>query len=117
MSSLPQKSPAGQKQIRGLLEKHSPRETFDILAARITVANERVRDPLPSSHLQIRPQRSSLTAQDLEDVRTGRYGRIQLPSQEEARYWLQQWREAAKPKQETPVRKIVMRRNRDEVRE
>ncbi len=117
MSSLPQKSPAGQRQIIRLLEKHSPRETFDILAARITLANERVRDPLPSSRLQTGSQSTSLTAQDLEAIRTGRYGRIQLPSQEEARYWLQQLREAAKPKEETPVRKIVLRRNRNEVRE
>jgi hypothetical protein len=117
MSSLPQKPPAGQKQIRGLLEKHSPRETFDILATRIALANERVRDPLRSSRLQTRPQRTSLTAQDLEDIRTGRYGRIQLPTQEEARYWLQQWREGARSKEDTPTPKILIRRNRTEVRE
>ena len=117
MSSLPQKPPAGQKQIRGLLEKHSPRETFDILAARITLANERVRDPLPPSRVQTRSQRTSLSAKDLEDIRTRHYGRIQLPSQEEARYWLQQWREGATPKEDTPTRKVVIRRNPTEVRE
>jgi len=50
-------------------------------------------------------------------MRPGRFGRVQLPSEEEARYWLQQWREGAKPKQETSIRKIVIRRNRNEVRE
>ena len=54
---------------------------------------------------------------DLQEVITGRFGRVQLPSEEEARYWLQQWREGAKPKQETPIRKIVIRRNRNEVKE
>ena len=43
--------------------------------------------------------------------------RVQLPGEEEARYWLQQWPEGAKPQQETPVRRIVIRRNRTEVRE
>ena len=59
----------------------------------------------------------TIAERGLQEIRTGRYGRVQLPSQEEARYWLQQWREAAKPKQETPTRKIVIKRNRDEVRE
>ena len=36
---------------------------------------------------------------------------------EEARYWLQQWREAAKPKDEAPIRKIVIRKNQNKVRE
>jgi len=54
---------------------------------------------------------------DLQEIRTGRFGRTQLLGDEEALYWLQQWREGAKPKQETPIRKIVIRRNRTEVRE
>ena len=117
MSALPQKPPVDPRKVKQLLEKHNAREAFQILAAQIILANDQVREPLPPSHFQTRSRRTSLTAQDLEDVRTGRYGRIQLPSQEEARFWLQQWREAAKPKQETPARKIVIRRNRNEVRE
>jgi len=53
----------------------------------------------------------------LQEIRTGRYGRVQLPSQEEARYWLQQWREAAMPKEEVVVRKNLVRRKPPEVRE
>ncbi len=59
----------------------------------------------------------TITERDLQEIRTGRYGRVELPSQDEARYWLQQWREAAKPKQETAVRKIFVGRKRPEVRE
>ena len=61
-------------------------------------------------------QRIKIIEKDLQEVRTGRFGRVQLPS-EEARYWLQQWREGAKPREETPVRKIVIRRSRNEVKE
>jgi len=62
-------------------------------------------------------RRIKIIEKDFQEVRTGRFGRVQLPSEEEACYWLKQWREGAKPKQETPIRKIVIRRNRDEVRE
>jgi len=61
-------------------------------------------------------RRIKIIEKDLQEVRTGRFGRVQLPS-EEARYWLQQWREGAKPREETPVRKIVIRRSRNEVKE
>ena len=53
----------------------------------------------------------------MQEIRTGRFVRVLLPSEEEARYWLEQWREGAKPKEETPIRKIVIRRNRNEVKE
>jgi len=117
MSSLPLKPPAGPKKLKKLLEKYTPREAYEILAAQIILANERTRDILPPSRVHAGSRKISITESGLQDIRTGRYGRVQLPSQEEARYWLQQWREAAKPKQETPVRKIFVRRKRSEVRE
>jgi len=59
----------------------------------------------------------TIAERGLQEIRTGRYGRVQLPSQEEARYWLQQWREAAMPKEEVAVRKNLVRRKPPEVRE
>ena len=128
MSALPQKPVEAPKKIQKLLKKYNAREAYDILAARIILANERIRDTLPPSRVQTRTQETrsrvqsksqglSLTAKDLEDLRTGRYGRIQLPSQEEARYWLKRWREAAMPKEEIAIRQNLARRKPPEVRE
>jgi len=128
MSALPQKPVEAPKKIQKLLKKYNAREAYDILAARIILANERIRDTLPPSRVQTRTQETrprvrsksqglSLTANDLEALRTGRYRRIQLPSQEEARYWLQRWREAAMPKEEVAARKNLVRRKPPEVRE
>ncbi len=117
MSSLPQKPPVDSRKVKKLLEKYNPREAYEILAAQIILANERTRDTLPPSRVQTESRKITITERGLQEIRTGRYGRVQLPSQEEARYWLQQWRQAAKPKQETPVRKIFVRRKRPEVRE
>ena|SRR2546427_11069405 len=116
MSAPPQRSPADPRKIKKLLETHTAREAFEILAARIILANQRTQD-LPSSRVQTETQRIKITEKELVDIRTGRFGRVQLPSEEEARYWLQQWREGAKPKEEDQIRKIVIRRNRSEVRE
>jgi len=128
MSALPQKPVEAPKKIQKLLKKYNAREAYDILAARIILANERIRDTLPPSRVQTRTQETrsrvqsksqglSLTAKDLEALRTGRYGRIQLPSQEEARYWLQRWREAAMPKEEIAIRQNLARRKPPEMRE
>jgi len=116
MSSLPQK-PLDPRKIQKLLEKYNPREAYEILAAQIILANERTQEALPPSRVQKETRKIKITETALHEIRTGRFGRVQLPSEEEARYWLQQWREGAKPKQETPIRKIVIRRNRNEVRE
>ena len=116
MSSLPQKPLADPKKVKKLLEKYNPREAYEILAAQIILANERTRDA-PPSRVQKETRKIKITETALHAIKTGRFGRVQLPSQEEARYWLQQWREGAKPNQETPIRKIVIRRNRNEVRE
>ena len=117
MSSFPQKPLGNEKQMKRLLEKHNARETYDKLAARIILANERVRYGGRGSRVQTETRRITITERDLQEINTGRFGRIQLPSEEEARCWLQQWREGAKPKAETPIRKIVLKRNRNEVRE
>ena len=118
MSSLPQKPLADPKKVKKLLEKYNPREAYEILAAQIILANERTQDPVPPSRVQTaESHRIKITENKLQEIRTGSFGRVQLPSEEEARYWLQQWREGAKPKEETPIRKIVIRRNRNEVRE
>ncbi len=116
MSSLPQK-PLDPRKIQKLLEKYNPREAYEILAAQIILANERTQEALPPSRVQKETRKIKITETALHEIRTGRFGRVQLPSEEEARYWLQQWREGAKPKEETPIRKIVIRRNRNEVRE
>ena len=116
MSSFPQKSPADPRKVKKLLEKYNPREAYEILATQIILANQRTRDA-PPSRVQEETRKIKITERGLQEIRTGRFGRVQLPSQEEARYWLQQWREGAKPKEETPIRKIVIRRNRNEVRE
>jgi hypothetical protein len=117
MSSLPQKPLAGPKKVKKLLEKYNPQEAYEILAAQIILANQRTRDAPPSRVQTAESQKIKITENELQEIRTGRFGRVQLPSEQEARYWLQQWREGAKPKQETPTRKIVIRRNRNEVRE
>ena len=117
MSSLPQKPLGDPKKVKKLLEKYNPREAYEILAARIILANERTQETLPQSRVQKETRKIKITETALHAIKTGRFGRVQLPSQEEARYWLQQWREGAQPKQETPIRKIVIRRNRNEVRE
>ena len=88
-----------------------------ILVSQIILANERIRETLPPSRVQTESRRITITERGLEKVRTGRYGRVQLPSQEEARYWLQQWREAAMPKEEVAKRKNLVRRKTPEVRE
>jgi hypothetical protein len=117
MSSLPQKPLADPRKVKKLLEKYNPREAYEILAAQIILANERTQDPIPSSRVQKETRKIKITETDLHEIRTGRFGRVRLPSEEEARYWLQQWREGAKPKQETAIRKMVIRRNRNEARE
>jgi len=117
MSSLPLKPPAGQKKLEKLLEKYTPREAYEILAAQIILANEWTRDTLPPSRVQTESRKITITERGLQEIRTGRYGRVQLPSQEEARYWLQQWHEAAMPKEEVAVRKNLVRRKSPEMRE
>ena len=117
MSSLPQKPLGDPKKVKKLLEKYNPREAYEILAAQIILANERTQETLPQSRVQKEARKMKITETTLHAIKTGRFGRVQLPSQEEARYWLQQWREGAQPKQETPIRKIVIRRNQNEVRE
>jgi len=117
MSSLPQKPTADTKSVKSLLEKHNPREAYEILAAQIILANERTRETLPQSRVQKETRKIKITETALHEIRTGRFGRVQLPGEQEARYWLQQWREGAKPKEQTPIRKIVLRRDRNEVRE
>ena len=118
MSSLPQKPLGDPKKVKKLLEKYNPREAYEILAAQIILANERTQEAHPPSRVQTaESHRIKITENKLQEIRTGRFGRVQLPSEEEARYWLERWREGAKPKQETPIRKIVIRRNRSEVRE
>jgi hypothetical protein len=116
MSALPQKSAADPRKIKKLLESHTAREAFEILAARIILADKRTQEAA-QSRVQTETQRIKITERGLQEIQTGRFGRVQLPSEEEARYWLQQWREGAKPKQETTIRKIVIRRNPNEVRE
>ena len=115
MSAPPQKSTADPKKIQKLLETHTAREAFEILAARIILANKRMEES--PSRVQEETRKIKITEKDVREIRTGRFGRVQLPSEEEARYWLQQWREGAKPKDEIPIRKIVIRRNRAEVKE
>jgi len=117
MSVLPQKPSMEPGTLKKLLEKYDPREAYEILAAQIILANERTRDTLPPSRVQEESRKISITERGLQEIRTGRYGRVQLPSQEEARYWLQQWREAAMPKEEVAVRKNLVRRKPPEVRE
>ena len=117
MSSLPQKPLGDPKKVKKLLEKYNPREAYEILAAQIILANEQTQEALPPSQVQKETRKIKITERGLHEIRTGRFGRVQLPSEEEARYWLQQWREGAKPKEQTPIRKIVIRRNRTEVRE
>jgi len=116
MSAPPQKSTADHKKIEKLLESHTAREAFEILAAQIILANKGTQDA-PPSRVQEETRKIKITEGDLHEITSGRLGRVQLPNEEEARYWLQQWREGAKPKQETPIRKIVIRRHRNEVRE
>src|SRR6266568_2929694 len=114
MSTLPQKPLADPKKVKKLLEKYNPREAYEILAAQIILANERTQETLPQSRVQKETRKIKITETALHAIKTGRFGRVQLPSQEEARYWLQQWREGAKPKEETPIRKIVIRSNRNQ---
>lgn len=118
MSALPQEPPVDQRRVKRLLERHTAREAFQILAAQIILANEQVRDPLPPSRTRVQTdsQKLNLTANDLKDISSGRYGRFQLPSEDEARYWLQQWRDGAKRRGPMSV-KNPGRRDRPEVRE
>ena len=69
-----------------------------VLAAHIILANERTQGILPPSRVQTESRKIRTTEKDLLEIRTGLSGRVQLPSEEEARYWLQQRCEAAKPK-------------------
>ncbi len=117
MSSLPQKPSTDPRELKKLLETYSAREVFQIAAAKIILANERTWDAPPSRVQTAESQRIRITERDSQEIRTGRFGRVQLPSEEEARYWLQQWRKGAKTKDEPPIRKIVIQRNRSEVRE
>lgn len=129
MSSLPQKPPVDPRKVKKLLESHTAREAFQILAARIILANERVRDKtLPPSRtrvqseshrtpVQMESRKLILTGKDLDDIKTGRYRRFQLPSEDEANYWLQQWRDGIKRGQDPTTIKNPGRRERPEVRE
>lgn len=62
-------------------------------------------------------RRIRLSAKELEDLKAGRYMRFQLPSEEEARYWLQQWREGKRRAQEAAQRGTTIVRSPSEVRE
>jgi len=117
MSSLLKKPSTDPRELKKLLETYNAREVFQIAAARIILANERTRDAPPSRVQTAESHRFEITERELQEIQTGRFGGIQLPSEDEARYWLQQWREGAKRKEETPIRKIVIRGNRNEVRE
>ena len=118
MSAPPQKPLEDPKKIMKLLETgYTAQEAWEILAARIVLARDEPREPQPSSRVSTGSQQVKITETDLQQIRTGRFRRMQLPSEEEARYWLQQWREGAKPKEEPPIRKIVIRRDQNEVRE
>ena len=50
MSALPQKPPTDPRKIKKPLESHTAREAFEILAARIILANQQTRE-VPSSRL------------------------------------------------------------------
>lgn len=139
MSSLPQKPPVDPRKVEKLLERHTAREAFEILAAQIILANERTRGVLPPSRVQTERHRLSiterdsgpdragrvrvqaeerrirLTAKDLEDLKAGRYMRFQLPSEEEARYWLEQWNKGKRRGQEAAQRRTFT--TGEEVRE
>jgi hypothetical protein len=140
MSALPQKPPVDPETVEKLLESHTAQESFQILAAQIILANQRTRDPLPPSRIQTERRRISITerdsgpdrtrrygrvhaeerkirlsAKDLEDLKAGRYLRFQLPSEEEARYWLKLWNEGKRRMQEAAQRGT--RRTAAEVRE
>ena len=52
----------------------------DLLATQIIIANERIRDTLPPSRVQAESRKITITESGLEEVRKGRYGRVQLPS-------------------------------------
>jgi hypothetical protein len=125
MSSLPHKPPVNTEKIEKLLETHSPRKAFEILASQIILANKRARDTLPPSRVQTERSRISITerdsgphragrytrvqtgerkiklsAKDLEDLKAGKYLRFQLPSEDEARHWLKLWNESKRRLQE-----------------
>jgi len=82
MSSLPLKPPAGPKKLKKLLEEYTPREAYEIVAAQIILANERIQNSLPPSRVQAESRKIAITERGLQEIRTGRYGRVQLLSQE-----------------------------------
>ncbi len=92
MSAPPQKSAADPKKIAKLLESHTAREAFEILAAQIILANKQTQDS--PTRVQEETRKIKITERHLQEIRTGRFGRIQLPTEEEARNWLQLWSEA-----------------------
>src|SRR5881396_1595733 len=51
-----------------------------ILASQIIIANERIRDTLPPPRVQTESRKITITERGLQEIRTGRYGRVQLPS-------------------------------------
>jgi len=73
--------------------------------------------PCLPSQVPTKSQWIVVAERDLQEIRTGRLGRIQLLSEEEALYWLQQRREGAKPKGRDSRRKLAIGKNRNEVRE
>ena len=118
MSAWPQEPIEDPKNLQKLLESgYSAHEAWEILSAKIILSRDQTRETLHPSRVPAETRKIKITERDLQEIRAGRFGRVQLPSEEEARYWLQQRREGAKGKEETPTRKIVIRRNRDEVRE
>ncbi|OLB70372.1 hypothetical protein AUI06_06985 [archaeon 13_2_20CM_2_52_21] len=77
MSSFPQKPTADLKSVKSLLENHNPRETYEILAAQIILANKRTQDLIPPSRVQTETRKIRITETDLHEIRTGRFCRVQ----------------------------------------
>jgi len=73
MSSFPQKPTADLKSVKSLLENHNPRETYEILAAQIILANKRTQDLIPPSRVQTETRKIRITETDLHEIRTGRF--------------------------------------------
>ena len=95
------KDPKRRRKIKELLENLTAPEEFEILAARILLANEKRRETVSRPRLRSKTRKIASLEKDLDKIRTELDRRVQLPSEEEARYWLKQWREGAPSKQES----------------
>jgi hypothetical protein len=94
MSSIRRIPEMDQQKIKELVEQHGAREAFQAVARKILEGQRPMHRVVPSPVPAVIPK-IKLPKRELHEDRTNRFSWATIPSEEEARCWLKQWREGA----------------------